>query len=250
MVGVTIGVGALHSKLSNLAAACFTECTGLPAVCLGSEDQSKSRLRHPSALRLKAFDFVDADSIVFFDADWFCLRTWTPRAQAGRPEVVACRDFVLEDEWPLQIYDYRSSQFLEPPEQGMAEGVMRHDYIKDVSVFARLHTPPSRWINCGLMVLNREYHSPLLREALQLYLGGVGHHPLYFEQPAIMKALELCNIRVSLLARRFNVLAAFPAKWPRAVIGLHVKVKRHAAFVHEVIAGTIDTRAKVAAYFA
>jgi hypothetical protein len=248
-VGVTVGVGDPYDVIAPLAAACFSAHTGLPSIVLGSTEFEASGLPHPAALRLLAFDYVTADRIVYFDADWLCLQPWKLDEHTG-DELLACRDFVLLDEWPRQDYVFDSTAFLrEPTGTPIDPEQRRDDYIEDVGVFAGLSLPPHRWVNTGLMVLHRDRHRDMIRNAVRLYLGQVGHHPLYFEQPALLRAIQDGAVRVRLLPRRFNVLAAYDRRWPAAVTGLHIKLKRHQHFIASVRAGHLRGASDVAAYF-
>jgi hypothetical protein len=252
IVGVTVGVGAPYDQLASMAALCFTKHTGLPAVVLGAEEFTGSQIAHPAALRLRLFDYVDADRVVYFDADWLCLRDWAPTAIAELSEVVACRDFILADEWPRQHYQFDSKGFLEEPDDVPLEDtcdIVRHDYINEVRQFGAISLPISKWINTGMLILTREHHSTWLRTALELYLGPVGHHTVYYEQPALVKAIELLDLPIRLLPRRFNVLAAYETKWPGSVVGLHIKVKRHHEFIANLAAGLVSRPDHVQAYF-
>lgn len=248
-VGVTVGVGSPYAEIAQLAAACFSHHTGIQSVVLGDKEFAFSGLPHPAALRLLAFEHVFADRIVYFDADWLCLSPWSPFAGEDC-DIRACRDFILEDEFPRQHYEFNSPEFLNEPQEFLAsDAALRFELLREVEQFASIRLPYSYWINSGLLVLHREHHTIWFKKALDLYLGVVGHHDTYFEQPALVKALECLNLRVRLLPRRFNILAAYEAKWPSSVVGLHVKLKRHTAFLARVQAGTIRTPEDVRSYF-
>ena len=252
MIGVTIGVGFPYEQLAPLAAACFTKHTGLPARILGPKEFISSQMSHPAALRLKLFDYVKSNRVVYFDADWFCLTDWGPNTLGDPSEAIACRDFILRDEWPRQHYDFESRGFLEEPDEVLAEhswDMLRHDYIHEVQQFGAISLPCARWINSGFLIINRESHSIWLKHALDLYLGVVGHHDIYYEQPALVKAIECLDLPIRLLPRKFNVLAAYEAKWPSSAVGLHIKVKRHCQFITRVSSGLVTTPEQVEAYF-
>src|SRR5471030_116123 len=252
IIGVTVGVGFPYDQLAPIAASCFTKHTGLPAVVLGAKEFVKSRMAHPAALRLRLFDYIDADLVVYFDADWLCLNDWLPLAWGDASQVIACRDFVLTDEWPCQHYVFDSRDFLEEPEEvsvGDARHSVRHDYIHEIEQFGNISLPLNRWINTGLLILSREYHSVWLWTALDLYLGAVGHHSVYFEQPALVRGIELLELPIRLLPRKFNVLAAYEREWPRSVVGLHIKAKRHINFIAQLASGMVSQPEHVEAYF-
>lgn len=249
-VGVTVAVGSPYTAIAPLAAACFTKHTGIPAVVLGEKEFASSGLPHAAALRLLAFNHVPADQIVYFDADWLCLRPWFP-FNGEACDIRACRDFILKDESPRQHYEFDSPEFLEEPKENLCNvgDNLRHEYLREIANFASIRLPYSQWINSGLLVLHRQHHEVWFKKALDLYMGEVGHHHKYFEQPALVKALECLNLRVRLLPRCFNVLARFETKWPSSVVGLHVKIKEQASFLTELQAGTIRTPEDVTAYF-
>lgn len=241
-VGVTVGVGPIYSKLAELSASCFTANTGMPSIVLGDKHFNNSNLLHPAALRLKLFDIIDCERVIYFDADWFCLQHWDPSTAKPSSHLFACRDFMLTSEWPHQEYAFDSDGFnlspIEPTGDAFTDQI-RTDYIDEVANFASLKLPWYRWINTGLLVLSRCHHRTLLALALKLYKEQVGHHERYYEQPALMKAIEVLGIQVHQLPRRFNVLAASERRWPNQVIGLHVKVTRNTTFVNSVLHGSI-----------
>lgn len=252
LTGVTVGIGPVYAELAILAARCFEHWTGARAVVLGAGELARSQVEHPAALRLQLFEFTNSDDVVYFDADWLCVGPWSPLPDPNSHTLCACRDFVLTSEWPDQRYAFHSASFLEAPDEtGVLDpaDALREDYIAEVKRFAGLCTPPTRWINTGLMVLRREAHSALLTAALENYRGAVGHHPLYFEQPAFNKAVEMLDIPCRLLARKFNVLAARPAKWPATVVGVHIKPKRHREFLDAIRLRTITNPDDVRRYF-
>ena len=250
-VGITVAVGSPYIEIASLAAACFSQHTGMPALVLGDKEFAASGLPHPAALRLLAFDHVSVDRLVYFDADWLCLQPWSP-FDGIASDIRACRDFILQDEFPRQHYEFDSPDFLDEPRDlcHTPGATLRYDYLGEVERFASIRLPYSAWINSGLLVLSRNHHAIWFKTALDLYLGAVGHHDTYFEQPALVKALEQLDLRVNLLPRRFNVLSAFETRWPASVIGLHIKLKRHRAFLESVQAGTICTPEDVRSYFA
>jgi hypothetical protein len=250
-VGVTVGVGEPYARLSALAAACFAEHTGLATRVLGAEEFADSGASHPAALRLSLFDYVDAPQVVYFDADWLCLREWAIPCDHEAPEVFACRDFVLRNEWPRQEYDFAAAEFGEAPLCPPAwDGRdIRDDYVREIREFADLRRPCWQWINTGLLVLNRRHHRRLLEKARHLYAGRVGHHNRYYEQPALVKALEELDISVTLMPRAFNVLAVHEKRWPSTVVGLHIKPSRHAGLLALVAAGAMSSPAQVREFF-
>lgn len=249
--GVTIGVGEPYTKLAHLAAACFEANTGLPVKILDEKDFKLSRFVHPAALKMSLFNHVDAETVIYFDADWLCLDAWDIRPLLSDTRIYACRDFILRDEWPDQTYCFQSRAFLDAPKANDVDlNRLRDDYIRDVANFATITLSPCLWINTGLLVIKKKEHSSWLSVAQELYNNRVGHHEQYFEQPAMIKALELEKPSITLLARNLNVLAAFEGIWPSSVKGLHIKLKRHKRFLGKVIDGDIATPDATKQYFA
>lgn len=248
MIGVTVGIGEPYHSLARVSAACFETFTGFPVKILGGKEQSAVSARHPAEVRLHLFDLIDEEEIVYFDADWFCLNPWNPGSLDAN-FLWACRDFVHKHEFPGQSYDFESLHFMEEAGEPITAASVRQDYVDEVLGFVELDTPPAGWINTGLLVLRRETHRQWLELARELYRGRVGHHEHYFEQPSLMRALEELRLPYRLLPRRLNVLAAFPARWPSQVIGLHVKAKRHAEFVSAAINRSVKNSADVTKFF-
>src|SRR4051794_20337638 len=102
MVGVTIGVGGYYASLARVAAACLKKHTGSDSVILSDRHYEESRLHHPAALKFRLFDLLPSSNILYYDADWFCVASWSPRAFAFHRRLVACHDFVLASDWPAQ----------------------------------------------------------------------------------------------------------------------------------------------------
>lgn len=251
ITGVTVGVGPTHEMLAPLAALCFTANTGLPVRILGAKEFARSGVSHPAALRFQLFDYTDADTAIYFDADWFCVQSWQPWRYANHAAFIACRDFVLESEWPHQKYDYSSTAFHgdEISETIACDEPLREDYITAIRHFSQIKRTPKRWINSGLFIATREPHETLFRRANELYETTVGHHADYYEQPALNKALEDTDIKLGFLSRKHNVLAAYEHRWPHSIVGLHVKIKRHEEFVGKVKSGEIADADAVRRHF-
>ena len=102
MIAITIGINPLYKALANLSAQCLQDMTGLEVFILGERELKQSGLAHPASLKLKAFDFVDDDNILYFDADWFCTNNWNPTIFSNSKLITACNDFVLTVDFPKQ----------------------------------------------------------------------------------------------------------------------------------------------------
>lgn len=234
MIGVTIGVGAYYSALAQVAAACLKKQTGMNSVILSDRHFLKSGLNHPAALKFRVFDLLSDSNILYYDADWFCVKSWKPQTFSQHPRIVACHDFVLANDWPAQTFDFEAEAaacrasgraFVGEP-----KGPLRQDYIADVERSMGLGLPPRRWINTGMFIVNRVHHRHWLDLGEYLYRQPGGHHDKYFEQPALLQALEELGMTVDYLPRTHNVLVTRVSVWPDCVVGLHVKMSKHREF--------------------
>jgi len=237
MVGVTIGINPLFKKLAETAASCFGEMTGLDVVILGEAELKDSGLKHPASLKLKAFDYVSDNNIVYFDADWFCTTKWNPLNFEDNQSITACNDFVLKTDWPDQYTKYDLRDILMYPKSSDAiysQDDIRTDLVSEIRDFTGLTTNCLDWINTGFWIANRPFHKEWLDKSLQLYLGEIGHHEEYYEQPAMNLAVELLGLKINYLQRSYNTLVAKRKTWPFPIIGMHVKIKHHEDFVKKI----------------
>lgn len=245
MMGVTIGIGPLYTKAATVAAACLHRHTGIQTRILTEEHLTDASLCHPAALKLRIFDYVPADTLLYFDADWFCIRKWTPQEFAGHKRVIACHDFVTTTDWPEQSYTASSEWF-----RGRAgnhflnriEGPIRTDYVDGIRAFTGVTLHHSSWFNSGMFIVNRGWHAPWLREAERIYREPHGHHHKYFEQPALLIATERLRMRVAHLPRKYNVLVASKQEWPANMVGAHIKCSKPTVLPH-LIADILQDRA-------
>ncbi len=227
MIGVTIGIGRLYEKSARLAADCLKAQTGLDSVILDAGHWERSGLAHPAALKLRVLDLTAHDEVLYFDADWFCVGAWSPTQFVGHRNIVACHDFVMETDWPRQEHDLMSEAFAGDPRRRFVVGYPgepRRDYIDEVKSFTGMSMHYSLWPNTGFFMVSRRYHRRWLEHAERIYSADGGHHPDYYEQPAMVRALEQLDLAVDFLPRRFNVLVCRPGRWPRCSIGLHLKL--------------------------
>ena len=186
-VGVTIGVGEPHAAMARAAAACLKARTGIETVVLDEAVAERHALAHPSALRLAMFDEVPAENLLYFDADWFCLNPWDPRAFAGSPAIVACPDMLAFRDWPAQACDDGADGFAGDPAVSapLQPGPVHAGDIADVGAFAGNPAPYASWINAGFLLANRTHHAGLMARALELFRTEVGCHDALYEQPAL-----------------------------------------------------------------
>lgn len=172
MLGVTIGVGEYYGQLAKLAAQAMEEKTGLKTVVLGDEHFISSGLPAPHHLKLRMFDLVNEDSIVYFDADMACLKSWSPDLFANCEAVVA----VAESARPLHVFTAR-----------------------DWGI------PAEEYFNAGLMILNRQHHQNWLRETEHFVLTDTKfkeYDPL--DQAALNITRHRMGVKLHLLDRRYN----------------------------------------------
>jgi hypothetical protein len=245
MIAITIGVGPLYRRAAELAAECLRLHTGLSTIILDSSYFVGSGLRHPAALKLQLFDLTTEDSVLYFDADWFCLGEWSPQALASETaEMVACHDFVLWRDLTDHSYEFDQSRNQKPVDDfpGSGEYDLRQPYIDEITNFCELRLPPWKWINSGLFIANRERHWDLMRLAESYYLSCPGHHPKYYEQPALVKAIETFGYSIRFLPRRYNVLTTRPTRWACSVIGAHLKLSECHAFAEMIKTLEINPR--------
>ena len=98
MLGITIGTGEYYSRLAKRAARAVEEKTGVKTIVLGDEHFAASGLPAPHHLKLRLFDFVDDDFVMYFDADMVCLNSWKPERVARKDAVVAvAADVVVQE---------------------------------------------------------------------------------------------------------------------------------------------------------
>jgi hypothetical protein len=166
-VAVTIGVGP-YAHLAQLAARELGARTGLRTVVLGDREFEGSGFEWPHYLKFRLFDLIDAENLLYFDADIVCLEAWDPRAYFGSPAVVAVRE-------------------------GMVEVVRRES--------AEWGVPSEEHFNSGMMILNRRHHLQLLNHAESL--RSLRPTCLYEQLPLNAARVRL-GVPVKLLDRRYN----------------------------------------------
>lgn len=253
MICITIGIGPIHESLARISARCLQEMTGLDVLILGERELKQSGLTNAAALKLKAFDFVNYDNILYFDADWFCIRNWNPTVLSNNSLISACNDFVLTIDFPKQYqgYDYHKFECYHLNNLAFHPiSEIRDDYINEIKDFSKINLEFGKWINTGFWIANKKYHQQWLNKSLDYYNGSVGHHPEYYEQPAMNKAIEELEIGINYLSRKYNVLVTSRKDWPDKLVGLHIKIKHHQDFVDRIIRGLIKTPEQVKEYFA
>lgn len=235
MTGVTIGIGPLYKKAATVAAECLLRHTGIQTRILTEDYFTDALLCHPAALKLRIFDCVPADTLLYFDADWFCIRKWTPQEFASHKRVIACHDFVTTTDWPDQSYNASSEWFRGREDHRFLNAIeepIRTEYVDEIHAFTGVTLHYSTWFNSGMFIVNRRCHAAWLREAERIYREPGGHHDKYFEQPALLMATERMGMRVAHLPRKFNVLVASKREWPTNMVGAHIKCSKPTVLPH------------------
>ena len=92
-LAVTIGVGEPHCRLAELAAERMRRFSGLDVRILGDAEVRQTGVRDPNHLKFHLFDFANAENVLYFDSDAFCLRPWNPRQFEDSASWVAVRGF-------------------------------------------------------------------------------------------------------------------------------------------------------------
>jgi len=179
VLGLTLGIQGFAPRAQE-AARRFRQHTGLPAVVWDDasgapEAAALLRQRHPELpfhplfLRYFCFDLLDAERILWFDADLWFERAW--QVPEG-PEFMAVRD----GHW----YEWTQSES------------------------QRVGICPDSYVNAGLWLAHRARHAGLFERLLQVlprYLSC--HHP---EQTALNFLLQSERVPIRFLDRDCNRL--------------------------------------------
>jgi len=172
MIAVTIGVGEYYARLALHAARAVQRMTGLETVVLDDTHFAASGLPYCHHLKLRLFDLVDDDSVMYFDADMVCLNPWDPKRFEDREALVA----VSESARPLHIHTSRDWEI-----------------------------PVREYFNAGLMILNRYCHQEWLRETERFILTDTRfaqYDP--YDQAALNITRHRLGLKLDLLDRRYN----------------------------------------------
>jgi len=172
MIAVTIGIGEHYARLALHAARAVKKMTGLNTIILDDRHFTSSGLPYSHQLKLRIFDLVKDDAIMYFDSDMVCLNPWNPErftradalvavAERLHPMIItACRD------WDIPIHQY---------------------------------------FNSGFMILNRECHQEWFKETERFVLANPGI-PSYdpYDQTALNITRHRLGLKIELLDRRYN----------------------------------------------
>lgn len=91
MIGVTLGIGRYRQMAVQTAAMMQDRC-GIPVFIITNEIAARFPALSPHYLKFHIFDFVDAEDILFFDADVLTVNAYDPTIFSGSPEIIAVRD--------------------------------------------------------------------------------------------------------------------------------------------------------------
>lgn len=166
-VAVTIGTGPF-ATVAHLAAKELRALTGLDTVILGDEAFAESGLADPSLLKFRLFELVQAEHLLYFDADMVCLESWDPRQFFGSRSIAAVRDRV------------RDEVVRESKEWGV---------------------PLDEYFNAGFFIASAAHHKPWLRLAESIHAT---RPTVLLDQSALNAARRQLGIPLKLLDRRFN----------------------------------------------
>jgi len=172
LLAVTIGIGAEHEALAAEAAQRMRRFTDVEVRILGRDELIRAGVGDPNHLKFHLFDLVDAENILYFDGDAFCLRPWNPRRWLNRAEWIAVRGFWFDPRVRRlgEIYGFGDETF-----------------------------------NGGLFLINRRHHQRVLRLAQAIQptdnrFPGLDNP----DEIALSAALAALQVRIHFLDRRFN----------------------------------------------
>ena len=175
MIAVTMGFGEPFGRLAALAARAVREMTGLETVVLDGTHFAASGLPHPHHLKLRIFDHVDDDAVLYFDSDIVCLKPWDPTRFARPDALVVVTDI---------------------PHGGTIRA------CQDWNI------PIREFFNAGFMILNRRCHRDWLRETERLIKANPKVSAFQStDQTALNVTRCRFGLKLELIDRRYNWLA-------------------------------------------
>ncbi len=172
LLAVTIGIGAEHEALASEAAQRMRRFAGVDVRILGRDDLTRAGVGDPMHLKFRLFELLDAENILYFDADVFCLRAWAPQLWLNRPDWIAVRGFWFDPRVQRlgEVYGFGDETF-----------------------------------NGGLFLINRRHHQRVLQLA-QAIQPADNRFPGLRNPDEIAFSAALAALRVPLqfLDRRYN----------------------------------------------
>lgn len=219
VLGVTLCNEAYRSR-AELAAQQFVACTGCAAAII--EEGDFDRIVEPACkllskrivprdlpffAKLFLFDLLEAEHLVYFDADLLFVRPWNPATLFLPGKLRAVRDLW----WQVAVV------------QDCRHGGM----------------PMSGYVNTGLLLLNRRDHWEVLHEAVRSFRS---FQSPFHEQPYLNYALHQCQVSIEYLHRDYNFIAPFTSEEPRAFppVGLHLGGRYPFSSYHQVVSNFAD----------
>ncbi|HEY0981126.1 class I SAM-dependent methyltransferase [Schlesneria sp.] len=171
-IAATIAVGSEYRRLAEISVDRMREATGREVVVLGEEELANSGLRNASQLKFRLFDLVDAENVLYFDADVFALARWDLQPLCDTRKFYAMRAFWFDEHCQKlgSIYGF-----------------------------------DDRVVCSGLFVANRTHHAAAFRLAEKLQPPDDQFHGFRnLEEIAISIALNTLSVPIHFLPRRFN----------------------------------------------
>lgn len=171
MIGVMLGLGS-YRDTARLSAARAERMTGLEFTVIEHPPKDFPPDEFPGYVKLGLFDLVDAERVLYLDADTAVLREWDLAPLSDRDEFVCVRDEFIG------LYP---------------------KYDADI--------PRSRYFNTGMFVANRTSHEPSFDFATRLWRTGTQSLPLH-DQSALNYAVQALRAPVHFLPEEYNYLRA------------------------------------------
>jgi lipopolysaccharide biosynthesis glycosyltransferase len=171
MIGVMLGLGS-YRDTARLSASRAERMTGLEFTVIEQPPKNFPPDEFPGYVKLALFDLVDAERVLYLDADTVVLRHWDLAALSDRDEFICVRDQFIG------LY----------PES-------------DVDI------PRSRYFNSGMFIANRKSHEQLFDLASRLWRSRTLSPPTA-DQSALNYAVQALRAPVHFLPEEFNYLRA------------------------------------------
>ena len=166
-----LGLGS-YRDTARLSASRAEHMTGLEFTVIERPPKDFPPDEFLGYVKLALFDLVDADRVLYLDADTVVLRPWDLAALSDRDEFVCVRD-----------------QFIG----------LYPNYDVDI--------PRPHYFNTGVFIANRKSHEPLFDFASRLWRSGTLSLPIE-DQSALNYAVRALRTPVHLLPDEFNYLRA------------------------------------------
>jgi lipopolysaccharide biosynthesis glycosyltransferase len=182
MIAVTIATGLEYRRMAEQAASSIRRHTGLETCVLGSIPQGV----RPSFYKLWLFE-IFSGTILWFDADTYCLADWSPQYFENHAALVAVPDIpsIAKDE-ECSLYGLDGASYF----------------------------------NGGMFIANATHHGEVFSLARQLAFNPE-YLSVFQEQTALNMAVQKTNTPLALLDRRYNAICAPEFPVPDDPVILH-----------------------------